>query len=100
MMGKLGAVKYRGARTVFLRQMIAAVVGQGMLLTGVGLVIGLAAAYGLTRVLAGLLFGVKTTDPLTYLMVAATLTIVALLATFIPALRATRIDPVIALRYE
>lgn len=82
------------------RQMIAAVVGQGMILTGIGLVIGLAAAYGLTRVLAGLLFGVKTTDPVTYLMVAATLTIVALLATFIPALRATRIDPVIALRYE
>lgn len=82
------------------RQMLATIVGQGMILAGIGLVIGLAAAYGLTRLLSGLLFGVKATDPLTYVSVAATLSIVAFLATFIPARRATKIDPVIALRYE
>src|SRR5262249_46376791 len=52
------------------RQMIASIVGRGMILAGIGLAIGLAGAYGLTRLLAGLLFGVKTTDPLTYVAVA------------------------------
>lgn len=82
------------------KQMVATIVGQGMILAGIGLVIGLSAAYGLTRLLAGLLFGVKATDPLTYAIVGVTLTLVALLATFIPAHRATKIDPLAALRYE
>jgi len=81
-------------------EMLRLVVGQGMRLTGIGALIGLAAAFGLTRLLASLLFGVKTSDPLTYIAVALTLSVVALLACGIPALRASRIDPVIALRYE
>lgn len=80
--------------------MLRLVVGQGMRLTIIGAVLGLAAAFGLTRILASLLFGVKTTDPLTYAAVALILSSVALLACSIPAIRASRIDPVIALRYE
>jgi len=80
--------------------MLKLVVRQGMLLTGIGLVIGLAASFGLNRLLADLLFGVKTTDPVTYVAVAAILISVALAATYIPARRATKIDPIAALRYE
>jgi len=80
--------------------MLKLVVRQGMLLTGIGLVIGLAASFGLNRFLANLLFGVKANDPITYLGVAAVLVSVALLATYVPARRATRIDPLVALRYE
>jgi len=80
--------------------MLKLIVRQGMLLAGIGVVIGLAAAFGLTRLLASLLFGVKTTDPMTYAAVALVLISVALLATYIPAWRATKIDPLIALRYE
>jgi putative ABC transport system permease protein len=76
------------------------IMGQGMRLALIGIVIGLAAAYGLTRFLAGLLFNVKATDPLTFAAVAAILSAVALAAAFIPAQRATRIDPVVALRQE
>jgi ABC-type antimicrobial peptide transport system permease subunit len=80
--------------------MLKLVVRQGMLLTGIGLAIGLAASFGLNRLLAKLLFGVKANDPITYAAVAVILISVALLATYIPARRATRIDPMIALRYE
>jgi len=80
--------------------MLKLVVRQGMLLTGIGVVIGLAASFGLNRLLANLLFGVKTTDPITYATVALILLSVALLASYIPARRATKIDPIIALRYE
>lgn len=76
------------------------VVGHGMKLAGAGAVIGLAAALGVTRVMSALLFETSPTDPLTFLVVVALLVGVALLACAIPALRATRVDPLIALRYE
>jgi predicted permease len=82
------------------RDMLKLVVRQGMLLSGIGVVMGLAASFGLNHFLAGLLFGVKATDPITYAAVAVILISVALLATYIPARRATQIDPMIALRYE
>ena len=70
--------------------MLKLVVRQGMLLAGIGVVIGLAASFGLNRFLGTLLFGVKATDPITYAAVAMILISVALLATYIPARRATR----------
>jgi len=80
--------------------MLKLVVRQGMLLSSIGVAIGLGASFGLNRLLGNLLFGVKATDPFTYAAVAAILISVALLATYIPARRTTRIDPLIALRYE
>jgi putative ABC transport system permease protein len=79
---------------------IALVVRQGMLLAAVGIVIGLAGAVALTRVMNSLLFRVSTTDALTFATVPALLAAVAFAATVIPAWRATRVDPMVALREE
>jgi putative ABC transport system permease protein len=76
------------------------VLRQALLLIGAGLAIGLAGAVAVTRVLTNFLFGVKPIDPLTFAAVSIVLTAVALLATYLPALRATRVDPTVALRYE
>ena len=81
-------------------EVLRMVVGSAMALALAGLALGLLAALALTRVLAGLLHGVSATDPLTFAGVALLLTAVALLASFIPARRAARVDPMIALREE
>jgi putative ABC transport system permease protein len=76
------------------------VVGQGLLLNVIGTAIGALAALGLTRFLSSLLYGVRPTDPATFLAVAIFLGGVSLLASYIPARRATKVDPMVALRYE
>jgi putative ABC transport system permease protein len=75
-------------------------VGQGLRLVLTGVAIGLAGAFVLTRVMATLLFGVSPTDPLTFVSISIVLIGVAVLASYIPALRATRVDPMFALRYQ
>jgi putative ABC transport system permease protein len=76
------------------------VVGKGLILILFGVLIGAAGAFGLTRLMTSLLYGVTATDPLTFISVSLTLVVVALLACYIPARRATRVDPLVALRYE
>ncbi|HEU4766579.1 MAG TPA: ABC transporter permease [Pyrinomonadaceae bacterium] len=82
------------------RDVLRLFMGQGMMLVFVGLVIGLGGAFALTRLMSSLLFGVSTTDALTFVSVAIGLVIVGLFACYIPARRATKVDPLVALRYE
>jgi ABC-type antimicrobial peptide transport system permease subunit len=71
-----------------------------MILASIGMVFGLAGALALTRVMSSLLFGVTERDPITFAAVAAVLSAVAFIACFVPARRATKVDPIVALRYE
>ncbi len=82
------------------RDVLLMIVKQGSLLIGLGLLIGLSGAFALTRLIASMLFGVTAKDPLTFTAVGALLAAVALLACYVPALRATKVDPMEALRYE
>ncbi len=76
------------------------VLRQGVILTGIGVVVGLVAAVGLTRVMSSVLYGVEATDPVTFGVVAAMVVAVASVASYLPALRASKTDPLEALRFE
>jgi ABC-type antimicrobial peptide transport system permease subunit len=76
------------------------ILAQGLKLAAVGVAVGLALAYGLTRVLVSLLYGVKASDPFTFAAVGLILTVIALAASYLPARRASGIEPVEALRYQ
>ena len=82
------------------RDVLRMVVGHGLVLALVGIGIGLIASFALTRLMKGLLFGISATDPITFAAISLLLTLIGLLASWIPARRATKVDPLVALRYE
>ena len=90
----------RAALGADAKNLVSLVLGGGLTLTVIGLIIGLAGSLAMTRLLASLLFGVEARDPLTMVAAAITLILVSLMACYIPARRATRVDPTVALRHE
>ncbi|HZS47614.1 MAG TPA: FtsX-like permease family protein, partial [Blastocatellia bacterium] len=76
------------------------ILGQGARLAGIGIIVGLVSAFGVTRTMSAFLYGVEATDPLTFIFVAFLLMAAALFACYLPARRAMRVDPLVALRYE
>jgi putative ABC transport system permease protein len=111
MIGLYGLISYslsQRTREIGLRVALGAqygdvmrlVLGQGAKLTAIGLVVGIGAALGLTQLMGTILYGVKAIDPLTFILVAMVLALLALAASYLPARRATRVDPLVTLRYE
>lgn len=82
------------------RDVMKLIIGQGLLLVTIGVALGLGASFAVTRLIASLLFGVTPTNATTFIAVSVGLALLALFACYIPARRATKVDPLVALRYE